>query len=359
MKGTLRLEKGLFSTTPRVICDFEGLTATAFQFTSGVQAVRIENPSGHIIVLPFQGQQVWDAVFHGRRLTMRNFFPEPQPATQLLDSYGAFLFHCGALRMGTPAAEDTHPLHGELPNAPYQEAWLVLGDDAGGPYLGVSGSYTWIKAFGDTYRATPRAVLHRDSTVVDVEMAIENLAHAPMDLMYMCHVNFLPAMNGDIVQATGWSTKDMVLRSSIPSHVHPTPEYLKFMEALKANPEVTRHIRPEDQYNPEFVFYVRNLRHDAKGLTHMMQKHPDGSADYISWDVTRLDHAVRWILIHEDQKVMAMALPSTCDPEGYVAEKKKGNVRTIPPLGREVFSVRAGYLDMAESRRIESLIGTL
>ena len=28
-----------------------------------------------------------------------------------------------------------------------------------------------------------------------------------------------------------------------------------------------------------------------------------------------------------------MALPSTCDPEGYTAEKQKGNVRSIPALG--------------------------
>jgi len=359
VKGVIHLEKSMFLIIPQTICKLDGLEATAFQFSSGVQAVRIENPSGYIVVLPFQGQQIWDAVFHDRRLTMQSFFPEPKPATQLLDSYGAFLFHCGALRMGTPSAEDTHPLHGELPNASYKEAWLLFGQDDKGPYLGVSGNFTWMKAFGDKYRATPRCVLHRDSTVIDVEMTIENLLDAPMDLMYMCHINFLPAMNGEIVQATGWGPQDMVIRSSIPSHVHPSVEYLSFMEALKTNPGVTRQIRPEDQYNPEIVFYVHNLRHDAIGLTHMLQKHTDGCADYIAWNIQKLNHAVRWILINEDQKVMAFALPSTCDPEGYIAEKKKGNVRTIPPLGKEVFSVRVGYMDQDESARIEALINSV
>jgi len=56
---------------------------------------------------------------------------------------------------------------------------------------------------------------------------------------------------------------------------------------------------------------------------------------------------------------MAIALPSTCDPEGYVAEKKKGNVRSIPALGREVFSVRVGYLGSEEARSMETIIKTL
>lgn len=359
MEGIIHLDKCMFSSVPNTLCEFEKLKATTFQFSSGVQALRIENSEGYIVVLPYQGQQIWDAVFHGRSLKMQSTFAEPQPSTQLLDSYGAFLFHCGALRMGTPSKEDTHPLHGELPNAPYKDAWLQFGEDERGPYIGISGEFRWIKAFGDNYRATPRAILHRDSSVIDVEMAIENLAHAPMDLMYMCHINFFPAEHGEIMQPTSWNTEDMVIRSSIPSHVHPTPEYLSFLETLKANPVKTRSISPEDQYNPEIVFYIRNLHFDKFGLTHLMQKHQDGSADYIAWDIGKLNHTIRWILINEDQKVMAIALPSTCDPEGYVAEKKKGNVRSIPALGREVFSVRVGYLGPKEAQSMEAIIRTL
>ncbi|HVP17895.1 MAG TPA: DUF4432 domain-containing protein, partial [Spirochaetia bacterium] len=97
----------------------------------------------------------------------------------------------------------------------------------------------------------------------------------------------------------------------------------------------------------------------GKGMTHMLQKHPDGSSDYISWNVRDLDHTVRWILMHEDQKVNGMALPSTCDPEGYAAEKKKGNVRSLPGQATVTFSVRTGYLDAAETKRMESMIRSL
>lgn len=359
MTGRINLDRSLFAGKERTLCEINGLRAVSFLFTSGVHAIRLENPDGHIVVLPWQGQQVWDAVFHGRRLTMTTFFPEPIPTTNLLDSYGAFLYHCGALRMGSPGPEDNHPLHGELPSAAYQEAWLLFGEDEGGAWLGVSGAFSYAKAFGDKYRAVPTVKLYEKRTVLDVSMMIENLAHYPMDLMYMCHVNFLPAENGEIIQAAGWDTKDMVVRSSIPAHVKPTPQFLSFLESLKQNPGVTRILRPRDEYNPEVVFYIRNLKRDASGLTHVLQKHPDGSSDYISYDARQLDHTVRWILTHEDQKVVGMALPSTCDPEGYTAEKRKGNVRSIPARGSVSFAVRTGYLDPAETKKMESTIRSL
>ncbi|HET6485501.1 MAG TPA: DUF4432 family protein [Spirochaetia bacterium] len=356
MTGKVYLERSVFTDRQRVLLEMGELQAKSLLFSTGVPGLRIENARGHIVMLPWQGQQVWDAVFDGRRLTMQTVFPEPVPTTHLLESYGAFLYHCGALRMGSPGPQDTHPLHGELPTAPYQEAWLEFGEDEGGRWIGLSGACHYARAFGDTYRAVPLVKLHENGTVLDVSMTIENRAHFPMDLMYMCHVNFLPAVNGEIIQAAGWDTKDMAVRSSIPAHVKPTKQFLAFLESLSKDPSVTRFIRPEDEYNPEIVFYIRNLRRDAQGLTHMMQKHPEGTSDYVAWDPQVLDHAVRWILVHADQKVMGMALPSTCDPEGYTAEKQKGNVRSIPARGSVTFQVRAGCLDAAETaRRISAL----
>ena len=359
MTGRVHLSKDDFRLNETTLFEYDRLKVSSFLFTTGVQALRLESPRGHIVVLPYQGQQVWDAAFDGRRLTMKTFFPEPVSSSKLLDSYGAFLYHCGALRMGTPGPEDDHPLHGELPAAPYDEAWIDFGEEKGEPYVGVSGSFTYAKAFGDKYRAVPSVRLYRDRTVLDVSMSIENLAHFPMDLMYMCHVNFLPASNGEIVQSAGWNTTDMVVRSSIPSHVKPTKQYLAFLDRLKGDPGATRILRPEDEYNPEIVFYVSNLKVDGDGMTHMMQKHPDGTSDYVGYNAKALDHTVRWILKHDDQQVLGMALPSTCDPEGYTAEKKKGNVRTIPPMGRVAFSIRTGFLDAAQTKQMESKIRSL
>jgi hypothetical protein len=359
MEGRICLAKSQFSRYETVVCETGRLSASAFVFSTGVHALRLRSPRAHIIVLPYQGQQIWDFVCEGRRLTMRSLFPEPVPSGDLLDSYGAFLYHCGARRMGNPGPEDDHPLHGELPAASYDEAWLSFGEEAGEPYLGVCGSYTYVRAFGDKYRALPIVKLFESRSVLDVSMAIENLTHYPMDLMYMCHINFLPADNGEIVQGTGWNAEDMVLRSQIPSHVKPTPEYLELLERLKKNPGVMRTLRAEEEYNPEIVFYLRNLKRDPDGLTHMIQKHPDGSSDYVGYNVQQLDHTVRWIVKHRDQQVIGMALPSTCDPEGYTAEKKKGNVRILPPESTVTFTVRTGYLDSAETEAMERRIQSL
>ena len=53
------------------------------------------------------------------------------------DADGAFMLHCGALAMGCPGEGDDHQLHGELPNAPYQRAWLHGDEDIAMCVLGV------------------------------------------------------------------------------------------------------------------------------------------------------------------------------------------------------------------------------
>ncbi len=359
MEGRLYLKPTHFSSAETVLVESGSLKAVTFTYSTGVHAVRLESGRGHIVVLPYQGQQIWDAVFDGRRLTMNSYFSEPVASRNLFDSYGAFLYHCGALRMGTPGPEDDHPVHGELPAAPYSEAWVVIGEDDRGKYLGLSGSFNYIRAFGDKYRAQPLARLYEGSTLVDVSMTIENQAHYPMDLMYMCHVNYLPAENGEIIQPTGWGTDDMIIRSVIPGHVHPTPEYLELLESLKKDPGVLRTFKAGQEYSPEIVFYVKNLRSDPNGWTHMIQKHQDGTADYVSYDVGDLDHTVRWILKHKDQQVNGMALPATCDPEGYTNEKKKGNVRSLDALSTKSFAVRVGYLDQRSTVEMERTIQSL
>lgn len=356
MKGRVILERNMFTECEKEIAHIEGLTVSTFKYSTSVEALRIRNVHGYIILLPYQGQQIWDVFFDNRSLKMKNFFDEPVKSDQLLDSYGAFLFHCGALRMGCPGPEDDYPLHGELPGASYDEAALEFGDEDGEAFVTLTGSFKYTKAFGDKYRALPEVKIYENSTLFDVSMNIENLASAPMDLMYMCHVNFMPADDGEVFQMAGWNTEDMILRSSIPAHVKPTPEFLKFMDSLKENPGVTRIIRPEDEYNPEIVFYIENLGSDSTGNTHMIQKHLDSTADYISYNVETFSHTVRWILKNDDQKVMGMALPSTCYPEGYTAEKARGTVRTLNAGEKAEFKVKTGLLSSKKTSEIEKII---
>lgn len=57
-----------------------------------------------------------------------------------------------------------------------------------------------------------------------------------------------------------------------------------------------------------------------------------------------------------DSQVAAFALPSTCEPEGYLAEKAKNNVQVLVSGERAVFPVRVGYLDTAAAEQFETKI---
>jgi hypothetical protein len=80
-----------------------------------------------------------------------------------------------------------------------------------------------------------------------------------------------------------------------------------------------------------------------------MQVHPDGSADLISHRPEQLDHGVRWISLTPDQQALGMCLPATAEPEGYHAEKAKGNVRTLPGKTTVRFDMEVAYLAPAEA----------
>src|SRR3954463_9885224 len=123
------------------------MAVRAFRYSTGVKAVSITTPRAEVVVLPFKGHQIWRAAFDGRELAMKSMFDEPQATTDYLGTYGAFLIHCGISAMGGPSAADTHPLHGEIPNARFQSAQLMLGEDAAGPYLTMAGDCTQARAF--------------------------------------------------------------------------------------------------------------------------------------------------------------------------------------------------------------------
>lgn len=110
----------------------DSIEVTLFRYETGVAAARLTNRRGHLVVLPYLGQMIWDAVFDGVRLTMGSMFAVPRPADTILGTYGCFCYHCGILRMGNPGPEDDHALHGEMPCAPMDRASLEVGEDGEG-----------------------------------------------------------------------------------------------------------------------------------------------------------------------------------------------------------------------------------
>ncbi|MGC9349638.1 MAG: DUF4432 family protein [Anaerolineae bacterium] len=358
-QSIVRLTPAMFTAREQLLTKHSSLAAYTFRFDSGVCGLRLTSDVGALVLLPFQGQQVWSAKFNGRNLTMKSMFNQPYPTRVFLETFGGFLQHCGITGIGGPGPEDSHPLHGELPNAPYGEAHLVMGEDEEGVYLGLGGGYRHTVAFAHNYLAEPRVKLYQGSTIFKVSMTITNLKDSPQELLYLAHVNFKPVDNGRLVYSAQPTPEHVRVRASIPSHITPGPGYVEFIEELGEDPTKHHVLAPGMAYDPEAVFFIDYVA-DEEGWAHSMQVHPDGEADYISHRPEQLPKATRWISRTPDQDAIALVEAGTAEPEGYHAEKAKGNVLEIPPgeSFRADFRIGALSPDEAEAKaqHIKSLL---
>jgi hypothetical protein len=274
---------------------------------------------------------------------MHSMFDQPRPTRTYLETYGGFLLHCGATAMGVPGPLDTHPLHGELPNAPYQKAFIAIDEDENGPFIQLGGKYQHTVAFNYNYLAEPLVTLRENASVFRVEMTITNLKNSAMPLMYLAHANFRPVDNGQLVYSAIATPAHVRVRTSIPSHVHPLPGYKDFLDELQAEPQKHHHLIPGLGFDPEVVFYIDYLA-DSEGWGHTMQIHPDGSADYIRHKPAQLPKGVRWISRTADQDALGLVLPATAEPEGFRAEEAKGNVQQLAAKSKFYLEMEMGYL---------------
>ena len=332
------------------------LAASTFTYPGGVAGLRVSNARGAVVVLPWQGQQVWDASFDGRTLTMKSMFDQPRPTREYLATYGAFLLHCGATAMGVPSAAkgDTHPLHGELPNAPYDTAWITAGEDERGRFLAVGGEYRHTIGFSCNYVARAVVKLYEGEAMLPISLAIRNLKRTPMDLMYLAHVNFRPLDGGRLVYSAPCSPKSIRVRGA-PTHIPVPPGHAEFLQELARDPSRHNLLSPGLAYDPEAVLYLDYLA-DGAGWARSMMVHPDGYASCIRHRPSQLRHGVRWISRTADQDCLGIVLPATAEPEGYAAEKAKGNVLSLDAGATVTFEYEAGLLTPAEAKAEEKAI---
>ena len=150
----------------------------------------------------------------------------------------------------------------------------------------------------------------------------------------------------------------MCVRKSIPSHIRPLPGYAEFIDELGRHPEKHNLLAPDLVFDPEVVFSIDYLA-DEDGWAHSMQVHPDGSADFIRHRPDQLDHGIRWICRTPDQDALGLCLPATAEPEGYLAEKAKGNIKIIPAQGEFRCQMEIGTVTAAEAKRLEEKIARM
>ena len=343
------LRRESFGEKERVAVEATGLSASLFRYDTGIEAVRLTNSRGNVVVLPYLGQMVWSANFHGVDLAMRSMFTAPRPAKSIVETYGCLAYHCGMLRVGVPGPEDNHALHGEAPCAEMDEAGIACGVDEKGAWIAVTGKREYAMGFGSHYLATPRVAIRPDETALDFVMEVENLSTADMDLMYLCHANFAFAEGARVVQPVPFTPDKVVARTAIPGHIPETPQYRARINEFAAHPERMSTLGEPSLYDPEQVFYVKGLKRGVDGLVHFMLLRREGDAFTVAYDPESMPHLIRWILVNADQGVAGFALPATCEPEGYTAEKRKGNVRTLAGKAKARFATRLGYVDKAHA----------
>jgi hypothetical protein len=68
---------------------------------------------------------------------------------------------------------------------------------------------------------------------------------------------------------------------------------------------------------------------------------------------------VRWISRTPDQDALGLVLPATAEPEGYSAEKAKGNVKTLAGGAEWRCDMELGALMPAEAQAMAAEIGRM
>ncbi len=331
----IELQKTFFTDKEKVLCEHGVLNVSLFKYSTGIEALTLRGRWGYITVLPYKGNQIWRAEFLNHSLVMKTLFDEPQQTNEFLKTYGGFLIHCGLTAIGNPSPDDTHPLHGELPNAPYQKCSIIIGEDDKGKYIEICGEFTYIIGFEVGYKFISSYRLYENDTTFHVKNRIVNLRGTEQEYFYLCHINFRPVDGARLVYSA--KKEDIFTHVLIPDNMNPADKsklekYFEYLQKDVSNHDV---IGGDEQfYKPEIVFTVKYQK-DENGRGHCMQVLPDGYACYVSHFPDQLPYGIRWICRMENEDALGMLLPATGEHNGYHDCVKKGYVRYMP-VGKDV-----------------------
>lgn len=354
----MKLAPEMFKETEHVLVKSGSLSASSFVYPTGVCALKLANDRGEIIVLPFQGQQIWRARFCGHDLTMKSTFDDPVPTNDYLSTYGGFLLHCGMTAMGVPSSEDQHPLHGELPNRRYHDVTLLFGEDERGSFLALRGKTEYKVAFSVGYRAEPEIRLHTGATTFDVTLHITNLRQTPLAYMYLCHINYRPIDGAQLVYSALPEPEHVFAHQAHGEHLpkKDTKQLNQYIDAINQDPSVHHTVDRNTQcYDPEIVMTIR-YRSDKEGYAHTMQVLPSGAAFYTAHRTRELPLGLRWIARTRDEDAMGMVLPCTAEHLGLAHARKTGQLKSLDGHADISFHMIVGCLEKPDADRVKKHI---
>ena len=339
-----------------LLCDRE-LRATAFRYETGVCGLRIQNQHCSMVVLPYMGQQIWSAKFHGRDLTQRSIFDQPQATTKFGDNYGGLLLHCGLTNINAPGEGEDYPLHGELPFADYQETYTGIGRDEKGKFLAAGGTFVYRNSQEYHYAYSPELRLYENAAVVEMHIDIHNRRGRELDYMFMCHMNWL-AVDGSRLVYSAKKDKDHI-QADTTELGDDSPRAVRVREygkKLLEDPTLADVLDSTVQcYDPEMCVNIR-YESDENGWAHAMQVMPGGDACYVGFRTNELPYALRWFCRTEDEDGIGIALPTTGTNRSTAYQKEHGYYNTLAPGAHESLRFDFGYLDSEHAKTMESRI---
>lgn len=356
--ATFYLDKKSFGEAEKVVVSHGDLCVKTFRYSTGTEALRIENKRGYFIVLPFFGHQIWRASFDGIDLTMKTDIEEPIEKADFMDSYGCFMMHSGLCGVGGPGPEDNHMVHGDLPVASFAEPRVACGEDENGRYVVVMGTFHRFRTFNVDYKFTSSYKLYENGTVIQLTVKIENLRKKPMEYSYLCHINFRPFEGAKLIYSAPCDKEHIRVHKGIPATM-PKEEAAAleaYMDAMQNTPEVHTTVdRASQIYDPEIVSTIF-YKGDEDGYAHTMQMRPDGYACYVKHPVNPLNNSLRWISRTDNEDAMGMVLPASAEHKGYSHAKREGQIRTIDGEKTLEFSISFGLLLPDEAKEVEKKI---
>jgi monosaccharide-transporting ATPase len=138
----------------------------------------------------------------------------------------------------------------------------------------------------------------------------------------------------------------------MPGHVTPTDAWRALLADVAAHPARLERLDEPALYDPEFVFYLKGVPAGADGRVRYALLRREDDAFAIRWNPLTMPHTIRWVLVNSDQGVAAFAMPATCEPEGYSAEKRKGHVQTLAGGESARFETEIAYIPREQAAAV-------
>ena len=341
----INLKREFFSEKEFVIAENSTMKATAFKYSTGVCAIKVENNRGYFIILPFQGQQIWRAAFDGHDLAMKSTFEEPVANVPFLRTYGGFIYHCGMTSIGAPDAE--HLQHGEIPNIDYGSAYIECGEGADGAYIAVGGSVDYNVSFTRRYIFSPKCTLTENGTVLKLDVELKNMRENPLEYAYLCHINFAPIYGAKLHYNAKCKTVHRIIPDDMPADKK--AKLICQLDALEADIHSADTVGEDGQfYQPEICCTM--IYEGDRGYT--LQYAEGEGACYVTHTTKELPCSIRWISRCETEDAMGMVLPSTGEHRGYQYLKDNGQLKYLEPYGTLSFTMEAGWIDDARAKEV-------